>query len=221
MAAPVADASVAPSASTTSVPRNCAIATSGDVRVHLINEAGAAPEMLDAAESEASAIWASAGLHLMWTSAHRPTERTDDCGLVVIVRRTLSRPRISDAVDSEVRSRALLGRIAFGENGRPGNLIEVSLTVLTSRVMGASQQGVPISNRPAFIQMLLLGRGLGRVVAHEIGHWVLGRGHTRDGLMQASFDISELLERTAPTLPRPATIAARACPMAISARAPL
>ena len=109
--------------------------------------------------------------------------------------------RLPVDADSPVGAHPLLGRIAFGENDQPGNLIEVSLTALTSRVMGASRHGITISDRPVFIQLPLLGRGLGRVIAHEIGHWAIGRGHTQDGLMKPSFGVVDLVERTAPAVP--------------------
>jgi hypothetical protein len=46
-----------------------------------------------------------------------------------------------------------------------------------------------------------VGRGLGRVLAHEIGHWLFGRGHTAHGLMRASIKRRDLVDRTAPPLP--------------------
>jgi len=36
---------------------------------------------------------------------------------------------------------------------------------------------------------------IGRVIAHEIGHWLLGtRGHSATGLMRAVQGVSELAE---------------------------
>jgi hypothetical protein len=197
----VADASAGPSSPTTTRPSDCAIPTSGELRVHLVNEAGAARDLLDAAQAETSAIWASVGVRLLWTSSHAPTDRPDVCGLVVIVRHKLSRPHQADDADSRLRAQPLLGRIAFGEDGRPGHLIEVSLAAVTARVANASHHGVQISDLPAFLQLPLLGRAIGRVMAHEIGHWSMGHGHTREGLMQASFGNRELFDATAPPLP--------------------
>jgi hypothetical protein len=207
VASMIADASAAPSSSRASLPSDCAIPASRELRVHVVNEAGTRWEILEAAQVEASAIWANAGLRLIWTSSHAPTHRTDACGLVVIVRNELSRPRRADDADSRLRLQPVLGRIAFGESGRPGNLIEVSLRAVTLRAAGASQHGVQISDLPAFLQLSLLGRAVGRVMAHEIGHWSMGHGHTQDGLMQPSFGNRELFDAAAPTLP-PAPAAA-------------
>jgi hypothetical protein len=177
------------------------VADACDVCIRVVNEADVSRQVLDEAQTEASAIWASAGVHVRWSSSHRPAILPDHCRLVtVVVRRTLTRPRLSTVADSQASSLPVLGRIIFDEQGQPGNLIEVSLSHLTRTVMSGSVIGVPVSDLPMFVQMTLLGRGLGRVVAHEIGHWFSGRGHTHDGLMQASFGSRELLAQTSPAL---------------------
>ena len=63
-AAMVAHASAGLPASTASTPTGCAPAASHDLRVHLINEAGAAQQTLVAAVAQAGSISASAGLRL-------------------------------------------------------------------------------------------------------------------------------------------------------------
>ena len=122
----VAHASAAPPASTTSTPMGCAPAASRDLRVLLIN---------DAAEAEAGTIWASAGLRLVWTLPPVPLDITDGRTVVVIVRRALSLPATVDAFNPRARSHVPLGWLVFGEDGRPGILIEVSFQALTSLVM--------------------------------------------------------------------------------------
>jgi hypothetical protein len=85
--------------------------------------------------------------------------------------------------------------------GRPANLIEVSLAAIRARVMGASFSGRPVADLPSFWQRPLVGRAMGRVIAHEIGHWFGGRDHTSGGLMKAAIDDRDLVEHTAPALP--------------------
>jgi hypothetical protein len=184
------------------MPMACAPATSRDLRIYLINEAGAAQQTLDAAEAEAGTIWANAGLRLEWTFPPVPLDVSDGRTVVVVVRRGLSRPVTVDGADSQAFSHPSLGRIRFGEDGRPGNLIEVSFPALGSLVMSGSYLQKPISELPNLAQTCLLGRGLGRVVAHEIGHWLMGRGHSRDGLMRPSLSGHALIESNEPRLPR-------------------
>jgi hypothetical protein len=217
----VAHASAEPPASTTSMPMACAPAASHDLRVYLINEAGAAQQTLDAAEAEAGTIWANAGLRLVWTFPPVPLDVSDGRTVVVVVRRGPSRPATVEAADSQGCSHPQLGRIRFGEDGRPGNLIEVSFPALRSLVMSGSYLEKPISALPKLPQTHLLGLGLGRVVAHEIGHWLMGRGHTRQGLMRPSFSVRDLIESKVPRLPRTWTAAGSELLLALSLRCEL
>jgi hypothetical protein len=215
MAAAVAHASAGLSASTTSTPLGCAPAASRDLRVYLINEAGVTQETRDAAEAEAGTIWASAGLRLVWTFPPVPLDVSDGRTIVVVVRRRLSRPATVDAADSQACPHRQLGRIRFGEDGRPGILIEVSLQMLKSLVLPGSYLERPISSLPGLAQSHLLGLGLGRVVAHEIGHWLMGRGHMRQGLMRSSFNVRDLIGSNIPQLPRTWTVVGSTLPLAV------
>jgi hypothetical protein len=82
----------------------------------------------------------------------------------------------------------------------------VSFELLTSFVMSGSHLNKPVSAFPNLAPGLL-GRGLGRVLAHEIGHWLMGRGHTRGGLMRPRFNIDDLVGSIVPHLPRTWTAA--------------
>jgi hypothetical protein len=212
-AAVVAPGPPAAPASTTSTPIVCAPAASRDLNVHLIDEAGVDPRALDAARAEAGRIWARAGLRLTWSAPPVPFDVTDGRTVVVMVRRALSRALTLDAAGSHACAWLL-----FDQDGRPGHLIEVSFEKLTSLVMGGSEVGTPIPSLPGRIRMPLLGRGLGRVVAHEIGHWLMGRGHTLEGLMRASFSVRDLLDVDAARLPRAWTAAGSEQQLALAAR---
>jgi len=172
----------------------CVPASSRDLRVHVINEAGAAQETLDAAEAEAATIWANGGLRLVWNIPPVPVEVQDGQTVVVVVRRALSPPATTDGAD-------LLGQIRFGVDRRPANLIEVSFRELMSLVMSGTYMDRPISELPTYVQRHVVGLGLGRVVAHEIGHWLIGRGHTEQGLMRPRFNVLHLVGPNPPELP--------------------
>jgi len=51
------------------------------------------------------------------------------------------------------------------------------------------------------VQEHVVGRALGRVIAHEIGHWVFGPSHTGDGLMVRALDANTLSTGVALPLP--------------------
>jgi hypothetical protein len=208
----------AATASTTSGPIVCAPAASRDLHVHLVNEAGAAPRALDAARAEAGRIWASTGLRLTWSAPPVPFDVTDGRTVVVIVRRALRQLYATDARDAHAASPGSLGRLVFGEDDQPGHLIEVSFEALTSLMMHGSQGERLISTLPERARMSLLGRGLGRVVAHEIGHWLMGRGHMREGLMRASFGVRDVFDPDTPQLPRAWTLAGSEQQLALASR---
>jgi hypothetical protein len=190
--------------------------SAADLHVHLINEAGAAAATLDAAESEARRIWETAGLHLIWTSSPERTTLNDGDTVVVVVRFALHRPPGGRPAESLAASRPALGWIVFGDDGKPGNLIEVSFEALTSVVMSGERLGRHVRELPKTTQWSLFGCGLGRVVAHEIGHWLMGRGHTKAGLMRASFGGRDVLDPLLARLPDEWTAAGSKLRLALS-----
>ena len=80
--------------------------------------------------------------------------------------------------------------------------IEVSLDAITSVVMRGVYQNRSVADLPRRAQTDLLGRGLGRVIAHEIGHWRMGREHAPLGLMKESLNPEDLIDWVAAPLPR-------------------
>lgn len=171
---------------------DCAPSSSSVLRLYVINGAFASSQTLDSAIQETSAIWGAAGLRLTWASPPAPLDLTDHRTVVVMIQRGLKRPGYD---------MPLLGQVPFGEDG-PGNFIQVSFETITALVMNSSYLNRPVVKLPDFVQQVLLGRGLGRVVAHEIGHWLAGHGHSREGLMRPAFSGRDLVDWNAPRLPR-------------------
>ena len=179
----------------------CVPASSRDLRVYVINEAGAAQETLDAAEAEAATIWVNGGLRVVWNLPPVPLDLQGGQTVVVVVRRALSPPATRDGADLRTCSHPSLGQIRFGVDRRPANLIEVSFRELMSLVMSGTYMDRPISELPTYVQRHVVGLGLGRVVAHEIGHWLMGSGHTEQGLMRPRFNVIHLVGPNPPELP--------------------
>jgi hypothetical protein len=53
---------------------------------------------------------------------------------------------------------------------------------------------LPLAGAPTRFQRVLLARALGRTMAHEIGHYLLGPRHAPYGLMRPQFTPRELIE---------------------------
>jgi hypothetical protein len=63
------------------------------------------------------------------------------------------------------------------------------------------------SNMPRLQRDIYLGRAMGRVLAHELGHYLLGSNtHARQGLMQGTFSTAMLFGPDRATLHMPASV---------------
>ena len=187
--------------SPTGAPTGCAPPASRHLRVHLINQAGAIPRVLDDAQAEAAKIWTAAGLRLAWTAPPTSFDVTDSGTVLLIVRRALSRRSGGESGTPRAVPGPALGWILFDGNDKRG-FIEVSLDEITSLVMRGVYRDKSVPDLPRRVQTDLLGRGLGRVIAHEIGHWRMGREHARRGLMKESLNAVDLIDWVAGRLPR-------------------
>ncbi|HEU4927519.1 MAG TPA: hypothetical protein VFT24_10745 [Vicinamibacterales bacterium] len=182
-------------------PGGCGAPALRDLRIHLIDAAGVVPRTLDDAKEEVGRIWTTAGLRLSWTVPPMGFEITHPGTVVVIVRRALSRHSAVKSDTSRGVPDAALGWVLFDGDDQRG-IVEVSIDAITAVVMEGVLANKSVLTLPRRTQKDLLGRGLGRVIAHEIGHWRMGRGHVRAGLMKASLSARDLIDWAAPPLPR-------------------
>jgi hypothetical protein len=69
----------------------------------------------------------------------------------------------------------------------------VSLAGLTAAMSGAEYAGLPIGRVTHDLRDRLIAQAIGRVVAHELGHYLLqSAGHEGRGLMRATYTATEL-----------------------------
>lgn len=131
--------------------------------------------------AEAEALWARAGVRLVWRNGADRGVETDRALRVLVIPRPASSPSRSDYALGEL--------LSFGP---PNALAVVSIDRVQALVNGSHAS----STMPPSLQATRTGIVLGRAVAHEIGHYLLNsRSHTDKGLMRASFDVRELLDR--------------------------
>ena len=142
----------------------------------------APPALIHAMLDEASAIWCAAGVTFAWQQ-HTP--------------RLPSRPAISvgNARGTLVDGALPLGWIRFVTPETPERDIYVSLanahTLLEQYSRLTEARRVVLMNP----EDVLLGRALGRALAHELGHYLLGsKAHSARGLMQGRRSTSDLFE---------------------------
>jgi hypothetical protein len=136
--------------------------------------------------AEADAIWRAYGVRVVLIPARAREIAPCD------VRLTL---QFESARAPATRSanRARLGSIWFHDGGMPGRTITMDADAIAARVLEGEAGGRRLDTWPPALAALMTARALGRVLAHEMGHYLLAfPAHSRAGLMRTSFDGREL-----------------------------
>lgn len=147
------------------------------------------PVAVAAMQHEAASIWNDYGVFLRWAESHdvsclgapKPVQ-------IVVSNRVLDTPRPEDG-------RAVLGRALATGLAIEQASIHVNYAATDGMLRAFSgDQLKSMIGRP-FVTPADVGRALGRVLAHEIGHVILGP-HQRRGLMRPWFDVRDLVAPT-------------------------
>ena len=135
---------------------------------------------------ESAAVWAPYHVDIAQLNAATPCGMLDAIDAVLTVTTDGGRPR-------PAASSSPFGSIRFLEDGRPEDAIVVHEQAITSVALESILiNGTHESQWPRSLRDLIYGRIVGRVIAHEIGHWLLSREHSRDGLMRAMHSAHDL-----------------------------
>jgi hypothetical protein len=146
------------------------------------------PDVVHHATKQAAAIWRPHGVliaaegDLTACPADAPTES------VTVVMTAIN------ATSAKLRL-PRLGQIDFAGDGMPDPEIVIASEYLQQQVERATWSGQPLANRPPTLRRQAAGRAIGRVLAHELGHYLLRMpSHGREGLMRPVYSIPALLE---------------------------
>jgi hypothetical protein len=155
------------------------------VNVHLQVDRSITSRVIPAdLKNETEALWMPYGVHLEWTDSPAPGAAPSGLSLEVILeRRIIDEPGLT-------KWATVLGLASLKRNAPSARPIRVSLdateSVLALRTISRTSTGRIVFDHD-------LGRALGRVLAHEIGHLLLGAPYHDDvGLMRAVFRPDEL-----------------------------
>jgi hypothetical protein len=132
---------------------------------------------------EAASIWSTVGITVQWRRVD-PTITRDSPNLMVIV---------DDEIGASRDDGVSLGWITFDASGLPERTIHLS------RLNGARLLDTvnKYSSLPMRAQETLVGRALGRALAHEIGHYLLQTpAHSSVGLMRARRSVDDFFSIT-------------------------
>lgn len=132
-----------------------------------------------ALKSEVERLWARAGVHIQWADPIGPEPLGESVLQVIVVS--------GRAVTSREDHAWPVAELVGAATHRP---VAVASLEAAWRVVNAAYEGT----EPTAIRRQRLGRVLGRAVAHEIGHHLLGRQHSARGLMRARIDAADFAD---------------------------
>jgi hypothetical protein len=150
----------------------------------------APPDVLLAMKRETERIWSGLGVELVWfelVSARPPAHPTPD--LVVMFEE-----HPNPIVEGSDRHNLVLGRMHQPATPCDPGVAQLWVAHVRQQVETTYVNGLPLISAPTRFGHVLLARALGRTLAHEIGHYLLGPAHARSGLMRPQFTPRELIE---------------------------
>jgi hypothetical protein len=151
--------------------------------VSIFNDAGVPTSVLQQAESRARAVLSDAGVSLTWLDCGVPGHWRAELGCQAIAFPTHFSVRLVGG--RKAVSNDTFGQSYLNERGE-GNYANVYVT--------------PLSSAKA-LSVIQEGDLLGYVVAHELGHLLLGKeSHSAGGLMRARWEVAELQKGSRGTL---------------------
>ena len=157
------------------------LVTAPPVTVTVIVASDISPTLVTRVLAEAGDIWRTAGVAIVWRleSTISPSSLRVVIGhwTSLIVHDDLSLP---------------LGWITFDDSGAPRQEVYVSYANARA-LMDQARGSIALSERmPRAERDTLLGRAMGRALAHEMGHYLLAsKAHSVGGLMRARLTATE------------------------------
>ena len=172
------------------------------IHVRVDQDGALSPKEVQIAVAQLQGIWKRAGITM---TSGRYQDPVPAGPLVVSIRIVAARMWQKDGLP-------VLGWVnERGLDDEVPNLF-ISLTAVRDTVTAQSYRGRPLLQRPESLRRELVARAVGRVAAHELGHYVFRqRGHERTGLMRVEYSGMDLVaDSDAPfLLPASAVVAVR------------
>ena len=149
------------------------------VTVSVFNDAAVPTSVLAEAQERATAVMNQAGVSLTWLDCGAPGSRAPESGCSAIAFPQHFSVRL---VSKATPSKADIFGQSFQDEAGEGNYAVVYYPGLAGSKVA---------------ETLHTGKLLGLVVAHEVGHLLLGRNsHSADGVMAAVWQVSEMRRAT-------------------------
>jgi hypothetical protein len=155
------------------------------ITINVYATRGISPHLVKETLDEAGAVWHDAGITLAWRVV--PGGRPEYSATPHVV--------INDDAGRTPRGgHTPIGWVEFHRPDEPDQEIHVSRGNGMKLLRGAAGLGRSADRMPPSEVNVLLGRMLGRALAHELGHFLLRSSvHTNAGLMRTGRAVRELL----------------------------
>jgi hypothetical protein len=158
------------------------------LRVRLVPAKGVSEDMRALVQEEVAELWRPYGIDVIWEPEWREGDPRPKPDLFVFF------------VDRELAGRATRGATAVAwilfVDGQPRELVNVSVAA-ARRLLDATPwlDERPVRLAPIHVQDRLIGRMIGRALAHEIGHFLLASSkHAKHGLMKPLITPAEFVK---------------------------
>jgi hypothetical protein len=156
------------------------------VRLNIDQDGGLSAAQLRLAIEEVGEIWKDVGVAVA-SGQYGDSLRSGEATISLRILR-------ARAPNGDGAERVVLAWVTAIESGRSAPLLFVSLPAVTEAVMRADALGRPVTQLTRALQERLIARAVGRVTAHELGHYLLqNAAHGDRGLMRANYSSSELV----------------------------
>lgn len=157
------------------------------VRLSVDQDGGLSGQQIDMAIAQVREIWSDVGVAVV---SGRYGDRANGAETTISLRILQSpAPKLPE-------SERVLAWMIEGERGHPVPLLFVSLPAVTDTVLRAKASGRPVKSLTRTLQDHAIARAIGRVTAHELGHYLLQDAHHRGiGLMCAHYSPSDLVDQ--------------------------
>jgi hypothetical protein len=157
----------------------------GALTISVDQSGGLSPAQLEAVIEQMADIWRDAGVQV---TMRRSTDDPSTTHAVISLR------MVTFSLKPDGHDEPVLAWVGIGPDRVTLPLLFVSLPAITSAIAGGDYGGHPVRKLPPDVTQLLVARAVGRVAAHELGHYLLGHGgHRPRGLMRAAFSPDDLL----------------------------
>jgi hypothetical protein len=151
----------------------------------VIDQSGAlTPAQCQLAVAEMADIWRDAGVEVVSRPTNKLASRNEA---------SVSLRIVTFSINGRAGGEPILGWAAVETGGHLKPVVIVSLPAVRLALEHADVGGLSFKRLTSDLRSQLTARAIGRIAAHELGHYLLRRaGHRKKGLMRRSYAVRDL-----------------------------